>query len=88
MKLTLTQKQLVIIRFAQANDNKITKKQANELLAGQYYYNGEKYVGEIMARLVKSRCLVRIKPGNYEILSTYNDTHRSEFQPENQLKLL
>lgn len=48
-------------------DGEITSKIANEMLAGYYYYNGEKYVGEILSRMVKTGKLVRIKPGLFKL---------------------
>jgi hypothetical protein len=65
--MTLNHRQSVIIKFAQSNGGKITKKQANELLVNTYYHNGEKYIGEILSRLVKRNVFRRVKIGHFEL---------------------
>lgn len=68
--MKLGDKQTVLVKFAMSNGNAITKKQAVELLEKYYYYNAGHYVGEILSRLVKSKCLKRVKPGVFELLTT------------------
>ena len=60
-----SKQQAIIDRCRQ--DGQITSKIANEMLAGYYYHNGEKYVGEILGRMVTSGKLKRIKPGLFEL---------------------
>lgn len=55
-----------IIEFCKKNGNRITKKDAMSLI-DDYYCNGEKHVGEVLSRLVKSGVLERIKPGLFKI---------------------
>lgn len=64
--MNLPSKQQAILDNVRQNGS-ITSKRANEMLAGYYYRNGEKYVGEILSRMVKSGKLVRIKPGLFEL---------------------
>lgn len=63
----------------------ITTKMANQMLAGYYYHNGEKYVGEILARMVKAGKLKRIKPGLFELGS--GKAAQSDVIIKNQEKL-
>ena len=63
---TLPSKQKAILDYVRTNGS-ITSKIANEMLAGYYYHNGEKYVGEILSRMVKNGSLVRIKNGLFEL---------------------
>ena len=46
-----------------AKHGRITKKEAVEIAGSGYYYNAEKYVGEILSRLVNAGVLKREKPG-------------------------
>lgn len=68
--MKLGDKQAAIVKFAISNGNTVTKKQAVELLERYYYSNAGHYVGEILSRLVKSKCLKRVKPGVFELLTT------------------
>lgn len=63
---TLPSKQKALIDRCR-QDGFITTKLANEMLAGYYYHNHEKYVSELLTRLVKSGKLVRVKVGVYEL---------------------
>ncbi|AIM37409.1 hypothetical protein KO02_12455 [Sphingobacterium sp. ML3W] len=60
-----TKHQQTIIHFVRSHDNKITKKQACELIP--FYHNTAKQVGDILSRMVKSKMLKRIKPGHFEL---------------------
>lgn len=84
--MTLNERQKRIINFAQSNDGKISKKQANDLIANSYYHNGEKYVGEILSRLVKRQVLRREKIGHYIFTGVL---HGIKVEPvsENQINL-
>lgn len=84
--MTLNERQKSIIKFAQGNAGKITKKQANELIAHTYYHNGEKYVGEILSRLVKRQILRREKIGHYVFTGFLNGI-KVEPVAENQINL-
>lgn len=63
----ISEKQRTILDFAIKNNNKITKKQAIEILGNCYYCNAQKHVGDILSRMVKSQLLKRIKNGFFEI---------------------
>jgi hypothetical protein len=63
----MTEKQKAIILSAHQNDGQITKAEAVQLIGGYYYHNADKYVGEVLARLVKTRVLNRIQRGVYEL---------------------
>lgn len=80
-----SENQKIILRFAIKNNNQITKKQAVELMGHNYYHNGEKYVGEVLSRMVKSQLLKRIKNGLFEIQT--KQTVANIVNP-NQLELL
>lgn len=88
-----TKHQQTIICFARSNDNKITKKQACELIP--FYYNTAKHVGDILSRMVKNKMLIRVKNGSFElnlgqrdniVQSTISDNPDLN-QPRPQLKL-
>lgn len=83
--MNLPSKQKAILDHVRLNGN-ITSKVANQMLAGYYYHNGEKYVGEILSRMVKAGKLARIKPGLFELGK--GKTLLVEAQAENQLALL
>ena len=85
MKLSVKQKQ--ILDFALKNNNLITKKQAIELIGYYYLHNSQKYVGEVLSRMVKSKLLNRIKNGSFEINSDRKQTVKVIYNP-NQLDLL
>lgn len=84
--MTLNERQKAIIKFAQGNGGKISKKQANELIAHTYYHNGAKYVGEILTRLVKRQVLRRESIGNYVFTGVLSGI-KVEPVPENQINL-
>lgn len=48
-------------------DGQITSQTAYQLLAAYYYHNHEKYIGEILSRMVKSGKLMRVKPGLFQL---------------------
>ena len=74
-------KQQSIIDFALANENKITTKQANDLLKRYYYWNHEHYVSLILSRMVKNGKLIREKIGHYKLRDKpMNDKQLTLFQ--------
>lgn len=80
-------KQKQILDFALKNENRITKKQAVELIGSYYYHNASKYVGEVLSRMVSSKLLKRIKNGLFEINNEKKQTVKGISNP-NQLELL
>lgn len=64
--MPVTPKQKAVIDYCISHGNKITKKEAMTII-DDHYYNGEKYVGEVLSRMVKMDMLVRIKPGVFEL---------------------
>jgi hypothetical protein len=64
--MNLPSKQKAIIDYVLQNGS-ITSKVAYEMLGDFYYHNHEKYIGEILGRLVASGKLVRVKPGYFEL---------------------
>ncbi|CDS93422.1 hypothetical protein BN1088_1431498 [Sphingobacterium sp. PM2-P1-29] len=88
-----TKHQQTIIQFARSNDNKITKKQACELIP--FYHNTAKHVGDILSRMVKNKMLIRVKNGSFElnlgqrvnIVQTAISDNPDLNQPRPQLKL-
>lgn len=61
----LSKHQRTLIQFAKENGNNITKRQACQLIP--FYHNTQKHVGDILSRMVKSKMLVRVKNGVYEL---------------------
>jgi len=64
--MPLSAKQKKVLAFCHQNDGKITKKQAMELI-DDTHCNGEKYVGEVLSRMVKAGLLTREKRGQYKV---------------------
>ena len=85
MKPSAKQKQ--ILEFALKNENRITKNQAIDLIGHYYFLNSQKYVGEVLSRMVKSKMLKRIKNGLFEISNERKQTAKEISNP-NQLELL
>lgn len=85
MKPSSKQKQ--ILDFALKNENRITKKQAVELLERYYFLNAQKHVGDVLSRMVNSKLLKRIKNGLFEINNDKKQTVKGISNP-NQLELL
>jgi len=83
----LSTKQKAILDFASKNNNQITKKQAVELIGHNYFLNAEKYVGEVLSRMVTSKLLNRVKNGVFEINTDKTQTVKEIINP-NQLELL
>jgi len=64
--MALSEKQRKVIEFCHKNDGKITKKQAMDII-DTHYYNGEKYVGNVLSRMVNAGLLIREKPGHFRV---------------------
>jgi hypothetical protein len=64
--MALSDKQKKVLAFCQANGGKITKQQAMSIIDTSYR-NGEKYVGEVLSRMVNAGLLIREKPGHFKI---------------------
>lgn len=65
--MSLTPQQSDIIKLAQANDGRLTSKQVVEKFGDQYFHNGPKYLGLILARMVESGLLSKEKKGVFVI---------------------
>lgn len=59
-----------LIALCKKNGGKLTKKEAVEAFGHWYYHNREKWIGEILSRLVKRNIFEREKPGVYIIRKT------------------
>lgn len=70
--MKLSEKQQKIIDYARENGMQITKQKAVELIGNGYFANADKYVGEILSRMVKMRWLIRVKPGLFKIGNGYS----------------
>lgn len=64
--MKLSTKQRTVLAFIQQHGS-ITKKEAVIMIGGSYYHNKEKYVGEVLSRMVNSGILKRVKKGLFEI---------------------
>jgi len=56
-----------ILRLFTAPGQELSKAEIVEHSGLRYYYNAEKYVGEILGRMVANGILERVKPGVYRI---------------------
>lgn len=65
MGLTPSQKR--ILQLAKDMGGTITSSVIVEALGGAYFRNPEKYVGDIVSRMVKSGLLIRVKPGAFRL---------------------
>lgn len=63
----------------------ITKREADELLSGQYFHNGGHYVQMTLNRLVKKNFLIREKRGFYTLGAPQPKKHKEVYG--NQLSL-
>ncbi len=63
----MSDKQSLISKDALQRGGQITTAQAVALLGHGYYHNGQKYVSEILGRMVKRGALIRVKRGVYEL---------------------
>lgn len=64
--MSLPSKQQAILDYVRTNGN-ITTAVANQMLKAFYYHNHEKYISEILGRMVKNGSLNRVKNGLYEL---------------------
>lgn len=80
--MTLSDKQRKIFDYCKENGF-ITKATVNDMLAGQYYHNGKKYVGEILTRMLKQGLLIRKSRGVYKLGSL----EPKIYTDKNQIKL-
>jgi hypothetical protein len=85
--MKLTEKQTILINHCREK-GQITKKEADELLKGHYYYNHSKYVSEVLARMVSAGILQRIKVGTYRLTehSPYKDEQQADLFTTNESK--
>lgn len=77
----MTPKQTIIIQMLR-DKPEVTRAEFNQRLKRFYYHNGEKYVGEILSRLVASNIIERVRIGVYRLRSVELKS------PPDQLKLL
>lgn len=57
---------MLLIKSLASQQETITTKDAYQLLSHTYYHNGDKYVSEILTRMVRSGHLLRISRGIYK----------------------
>ena len=60
-------KMKTILRLFTAPSQELSKAEIVKHSGLQYYHNAEKYVGEILGRMVANGLLERVKPGVYRI---------------------
>lgn len=73
--MALSDNQKQVLNIARENGGIVTKKALVERF--RYYNNGEKYVGEILSRMVKQGLLIRDSPGVFKIGPGKKDGKRS-----------
>ena len=66
MTAQLPSKQNAILAYVREH-GQITTKVANQMLSAFYYANHEKYVGEILTKMVRSGKLIRVSTGIYKL---------------------
>ncbi len=65
--MKLTPQQDKILKYAQANGDRITSKQVQEAFSDRYYRNADQYLGAILSRMVKAGLLTRERPGVFTV---------------------
>lgn len=78
--MSATENQIKVLQLAEKNGGEITKQEVCKHI--RYYNNTQKYVGEILSRMVKNGQLIRIKNGLYKIGSGNPPTVKIENQIE------
>jgi len=63
----MTPEQKQIIAIVQSKGGEITKAQVVKEIGRDYYYNGEKHVGDRLSRMVNAGLLIRVKPGVFKL---------------------
>jgi len=63
----LTHSQKKVLKLAQDMGGTVVSSAIVEALGGAYFHNPEKYVGDIVGRMVKSGLLIRVKPGVFRL---------------------
>ncbi len=75
------------IRKLLAKNKEMTLDQIGEQVPFGYYCNGSKHLGAILSRMVKSRQVIRIKPGVFRINPDYQGPKRPGGPKPNQYQL-
>lgn len=73
----LTPSQKKVLKLAQDMGGTVVSSTIVEALGGAYFRNPEKYVGDIVSRMVKSGLLIRVKPGVFR-LPTADDPKKAK----------
>lgn len=84
--MSLTPQQTQILQDAQERGGTITKREVVEMYGRCYFYNGEKHLGDILSRMVKSGLLIREKPGVFKV-GKGKKSKPATLTPENQQTL-
>jgi predicted transcriptional regulator of viral defense system len=80
-------KSQALIEYAMCHNNRITTKQAVDLIGHTYYCNGAHHVSEMLSRLVKNGTLIRESKGNYVLKSVQSVKNKVLIDIPNQNKL-
>lgn len=62
-----SQKQKTIISYILNGRGEIKTSEANDLFRHQYHHNHEKYISEVLTRMVRKGYLQRVKRGVYKL---------------------
>jgi len=81
----MTPQQKKIIAWARGLGGSFTKREAVERFGGDYYYNGEKHVGDRLSRMVAQKLLIRLAPGKFKISTATQKKPTGE--TDNQLNI-
>ena len=60
----------------------VTKQTVVDAYGGAYYHNGQKYIGEILSRMVKQGLIERVKPGVFRLPDTPMEKCKRQGKPE------
>lgn len=85
--MALTPQQTQILKDAQERGGTITKKEIVEMYEHLYFCNGDKHLGDILSRMVKSGLLIREKPGVFKVGKGKKKKPATIVEIESQTKL-
>jgi predicted transcriptional regulator of viral defense system len=63
----MSNKQKEILKLFSPRGLVVSKKDIVTVYGSSYYCNAEKYIGEILSRMVKNGMLERVKPGFFKL---------------------
>jgi predicted transcriptional regulator of viral defense system len=80
-------KKIKILQYLSTVESATTDEIIENTDINDYYYNGRFYIGQILSRLVKSACIVRVKKGTFKFISFNAKSKQSQETLKNHPKL-